>query len=545
LFRKGAFRLNPGVISREPSESDAAPRAHGASPGLGLRRSASARAILAHEVCERLSELLFYGGLIFSVWAFGTPAFWSDFNTKQFWSTRVMNLIGYGLGALLAAKCFIRWRWGYRPARWSGVVQGGQESSARLTHRLGRAVTLALGILTVALLAWCLVAAWNARAVYDPVGMVFAFRPHIEWLPSSFDRTRSLQGFANYLALACFFWALRDWLQGLTPEETRLARSAPERLQRRLLPGRLRRLCWVLSLNGALLAVEGLAQRGSGTNKLLWLVQPRITRLAEHQFGPFSYRSNAAQYFNLVWPLTLGFWWALRRERRRRVFEETLWQRRAADALLPAVALMAACPILSYSRGGAAVAALNLGLALVLMLYGLRRRHPLTKFGVMLFFGAILGVATAVGWEKLSERFREAREGIELREAMYESARRLAGEYPWFGTGPGTFEPVFQLYRETPEEYWPAQLHNDWLETRITFGRVGSGLIGLAFACALLRWFFPGNAPGSWRLVSLVWVALGGCLLHARFDFPLQMYSILLLFLALCAVLFSLSRAEE
>jgi hypothetical protein len=40
-------------------------------------------------------------------------------------------------------------------------------------------------------------------------------------------------------------------------------------------------------------------------------------------------------------------------------------------------------------------------------------------------------------------------------------------------------------------------------------------------------------------------VALGGCLLHARFDFPLQMYSILLLFLALCAVLFSLSRAEE
>ena len=33
---------------------------------------------------------------------------------------------------------------------------------------------------------------------------------------------------------------------------------------------------------------------------------------------------------------------------------------------------------------------------------------------------------------------------------------------------PGTFEPVFQLYRGSQDEYWPAQLHNDWLETRIT-----------------------------------------------------------------------------
>jgi O-antigen ligase len=178
-------------------------------------------------------------------------------------------------------------------------------------------------------------------------------------------------------------------------------------------------------------------------------------------------------------------------------------------------------------------------------LYGLRRRHPLTKFGVILFFGSILGVAWSLGWDTLSERFRDAREGIELREAMYKSARRMAADYPWFGTGPGTFEPVFQLYRESPEEYWPAQLHNDWLETRITFGRVGSVLIALAFACALLRWFFPGNAPGSWRVVSPLWVALAGCLMHARFDFPLQMYSILLLFLVLCGVLFSLSRAEE
>jgi len=40
----------------------------------------------------------------------------------------------------------------------------------------------------------------------------------------------------------------------------------------------------------------------------------------------------------------------------------------------------------------------------------------------------------------------------------------------------------------------------------------------------------------------LVWLALGGCLVHARFDFPFQIHSTLLLFLVLCAMLFGLSR---
>ena len=40
----------------------------------------------------------------------------------------------------------------------------------------------------------------------------------------------------------------------------------------------------------------------------------------------------------------------------------------------------------------------------------------------------------------------------------------------------------------------------------------------------------------------LIWVALVGCLVHARYDFPFQIYSILFLFLTICALLFNLSR---
>jgi hypothetical protein len=39
-----------------------------------------------------------------------------------------------------------------------------------------------------------------------------------------------------------------------------------------------------------------------------------------------------------------------------------------------------------------------------------------------------------------------------------------------------------------------------------------------------------------------LWLALAGCLVHARYDFPFQICSIVWLFLILCAVLANLSR---
>ena len=62
------------------------------------------------------------------------------------------------------------------------------------------------------------------------------------------------------------------------------------------------------------------------------------------------------------------------------------------------------------------------------------------------------------------------------------------------------------------------------------------------FATVVLRWFAPGGIQGGRHFVLWLWLTLAGCLVHARFDFPFQMHSIVLLFLILCAVLFNLSR---
>jgi NADH:ubiquinone oxidoreductase subunit 6 (subunit J) len=86
-------------------------------------------------------------------------------------------------------------------------------------------------------------------------------------------------------------------------------------------------------------------------------------------------------------------------------------------------------------------------------------------------------------------------------------------------------------------------LHNDWLETQITFGWLGLGLICSALAVVGLRGLAPGGVlRGSQRLEVFIWLGLIGSMIFALFDFPFQIHSVLLLFLVMCALLFNLGR---
>ena len=274
----------------------------------------------------------------------------------------------------------------------------------------------------------------------------------------------------------------------------------------------------------------------------MWFQETRLNKIADAQFGPYAYRSNAAQYFGMVWPVGLAFWWWLRREARRARETTAGFRRSSHHWLLPCVGIMAACPIMSLSRAGALVTMGMIFIAALILLVAWRRRHASVKFGVVLFFALTFALGAYFGWDALSERMIQFDEGLELREKMYETARGMARDYPLFGIGPGTFDPVFQLYRSTPDEYWPAQLHNDWLETRITFGLLGSSLIGAALLIVFVRWFLPGGMQIRWPVPALLWLSLAGCFIHARYDFPFQVYSLQLLFLLICVVLLCLSR---
>lgn len=434
-------------------------------------------------------------GVVLSPWAFGTT---------QPWSIWTMNWVGYVLGVLF----LVQLAFGDRRRR---SVRG-----------------LALGLLTFLLLTYVLLSAWNASAHYVATESRLVDRPHFSWLPHSYDAPATWQAFWNYLALAGSFWAIYTWLSRKDDEGR--GRISP----------RLRVLVWLVTVNAAMLSLEGIIQRTSGTPNLLWIQPTHDNKDASAQFGPYAYRSNAAQYLNLVWPLALGFWWWLQRNAEMRGRG-----RGSRHLLLPCVIIIAAGALFSLSRAGAGVAALLLMAACLLL--GTRRRvsWPTRAAAITLGVGT-LAAGWFISWSTLGKRFADtARDPMVGRAETYALAEKMAEDYPWFGTGPGTFENLFQVYRANPEQYWPAQLHNDWLEFRITFGWVGFALLLAAVAVSCLSWALPGGVPRCGAFLALTTLALAGCLLHARVDFPFQIYSINFLFILFAAMLFGSSRAGE
>lgn len=493
------------------------------SPPAGI----GVRDIQLYQSCDNLSGIILLMMAVLSPWLFGTT---------QPEVIRGMNFAGAVLWLLLISKWSLRTIKQYRPATWDSPPD-----LPRL--RLIRA----LALVTAALLSYMLISVINARADWDYDTQTLQYRSALPWLPHSYDQGRSLQLLANYAALAGFFWALWDWLRGKTIAEQRAdRRTPPVETSPRLpaLPSRLRILLWLLCWSGGLLALQAIIQRQTGTTKLLWLVTPRIYPEGAFHFGPFAYRANGAQYLNLLWPVCLGFWWTL-----QRVTHPARWHH---HLLLPLGALMVAGAFISSSKAGALIAGgMMLGsagfLAGTSLLFPERPQQSWrTRMLNLTLLAACIGVIVLLiaqfGWASLSQRLVGLDSGFEGREQIFATARRMTADFPWFGCGPGTFVAMFPLYRSSSDEFWPAQLHNDWLETQITFGWIGLGLILLAFALVLARRWCSGGIPAGRQFTGLLWQALAGALIHARFDFPFQIYSILMLALIWCAVLFTLSR---
>lgn len=415
-------------------------------------------------------------------------------------------------GGLLALKWLVRLSFGFSPHRWS--------------RRPGplRWPVRAMAVLTLLLLAYGWTSLWNARSVfhYDPhTGPRLDPLPRspIPWLPSSYDADATRAALWNITALAVAFWAARDWFLGLGPREA--SRAADGELE---FPNARSRLwLWVLCVNGAALSLVCILQRLDHSDKLLWVVEPFYTGMPDFIFGPYSYRTNAAQYFNLLWPLGAAFWFVLRRESRGHTATDAVRIGGPHWILAPCVALMALAPPASLSRGGALIFG-GLAVCAAVILRPDGRQARWTWLWILL---GILTITLVAGGEDLTRRFMDVfRDQMSGRLSLYPVALRMATDYPWWGSGPGTFATIYPFYRPGPEEQWVAYAHNDWLEGLITFGRAGLTLIIAALTLAPIAGW-AGVSPGVPKpVVGLVAAAIAGMLIHAAFDFPFQVFSL-------------------
>ena len=480
------------------------------------------------------TELLIYLSIVFAPWAFGTV---------HGVSILAMNLIGTALGILW----FLGWwlRQGQKvnekdSDRKKPVIRGLPGAAPRLVH-------WAFGS-TLLVVVYVLIHTLNARADFDPTDLTFLYNfEFVSWLPHSFDKRNSWNELWEMAALWSFFWVTRSWMRRDSFFSERRDQDEIEANRLSRLPARTRRFLFVLVINSGLLALVSVLQRLDGTEDLLWLYHPKFQSwdIGSH-FGPFGYRGNAATYFNLVWPVGLFLLLMCKREL---IHRHRIRQGSGVHVLLfPVVGFIAIAPLITSSRGGGMISVL---LMFVLSIWYLLQHPRRKKAGLIILIGAfVMAVgAMSLGGDRFLSRIQESivledKSGREGRLDIYQHFGPILRDNSIWGTGPGSFSSVYSVHRQPSIQganpaklvLWSAWAHSDPIETLITYGAVGTGLLLASFGFLIGP---PTVALIRRRIDTTQWLflaALIGMILHSFIDFPFQIYSLQHLFVVVLVV---------
>ena len=317
-------------------------------------------------------------------------------------------------------------------------------------------------------------------------------------------------------------------------------------------PQEVRSILKVLVWNGLILAVIGIVQFLSGTDRLLWLRKPRYLCTL---FGPFVYHNNFAAYVNLIFPTAMGLALlpGLRPSRR----EINLNQANSTASLAAqifwsmAAGLILASVSLAYSRSGSIVVALTL--MLILLDAWMRRKKPNSENAsgeknsavknwrlpaLVLLAGGFLLLGGNLS--KVLMRFERTATEAPGRTLVYESCWHASRTSPVWGYGLGSFTSIYPYYRQTEiRNLYYEYAHSDWVELLLEFGWVGGlpiagwALVALGYP---LRERWNRSSPIRRSLGSVLAIGILGCLIHAAMDFPLKIASIQLTWVALAAL---------
>ena len=176
------------------------------------------------------------------------------------------------------------------------------------------------------------------------------------------------------------------------------------------------------------------------------------------------------------------------------------------------------------------------------------------RFGriVRLVVMVVLAAAVWLGIGPVIDRFSEMDISYEARRLFYENTVEMIGDYPWVGTGKGTYVDAYAMYEEVDDSVKLSYAHNDYLEFAAENGVVAGGAlvaagIGLAvWLAAMWRRRRSAFAKGIGLGTMLGVTAL---LIHGFTDFNLQIPANAVYFTALAmlgvVVLGRAGRGEE
>jgi O-antigen ligase len=292
---------------------------------------------------------------------------------------------------------------------------------------------------------------------------------------------------------------------------------------------RARQLLRVIAWSGAAYAVYGI---------LSFLVEPTMLLWREKRAyignvtGTFINRNTAAAYFGscaVVWLAIL-----LEQIRRHLRTDKIVWKKVPARVLsgapqpvIVSFSMLFICLMALFLTGSRAGVVLSLFALIVTFVMYFRRDLP-PRSGV---WAALAGssafalILLQFMGGAVSNRFDVQGLADEGRLAAYQSTLRMIADYPWFGTGLGTFASSFPAYRSSEISMWGVWdiAHNTPLELASEVGLplAGAVLIGwLIMFAVLVQGIWTRRRDTIIPLAAFSVAAIAN--LHSLIDFSLQ-----------------------
>jgi O-antigen ligase len=270
--------------------------------------------------------------------------------------------------------------------------------------------------------------------------------------------------------------------------------------------------------------------------------------------GTFINRNHFAGFIEMVWPLALGYTFAIGFRGKDINLRKLLASDRINKQILLALGIMVMLLALLLSRSRAGIMGAFIGfLTFVLMSRSANKRLP---HGFWIMSGAIVGLISLygikIGFDPIIERFLKIggeMGGGDSRLDIWRDSLAIVKDHP-LGVGLGNFKnvyPVYNVSRISDTRFLYA--HNDYLQLLVEAGIPGflalvSGFwIFLGESFKNIKRMKPRHDPLRFFLAVGAFSGIVSLAFHSFFDFNLHMPANLIYFVTLLAIVYSCTWA--
>jgi O-antigen ligase len=283
----------------------------------------------------------------------------------------------------------------------------------------------------------------------------------------------------------------------------------------------------ILAIFGFVLALFAVTQKATWNGKLYWI---RELGIRGNPLGPFVNKNHFAGWMCMVAPLSFGIGLMSRSISRR------------VRYIFFAV-VMAITVFFSLSRGGILSFLVGTAILAAITAWGTSSKKGLIP--ILSFVVALLIYLIYLGVSPILERFAQSGVSSHERLSVWLTSVTAVQDFPVFGSGLGTFQHIFPMYKPDGVVMFYQHAHNDYIEILLELGIIGALLI-LAFLGLAGKTIMDAGWRGRERYLKAAFAAsFASIAVFSLFDFNLHIPSNAILLSLILGLAVAMSRLEK